>query len=239
MTSFVHASPLPVRDDLRRAIAAARHLPEAEAVQALLDRLDFGHEEADRIDVQARALVRTVREQRAAQGGLNAFLHEYELSTREGVVLMCLAEALLRIPDSDTADKLIADKIGSADWKAHAGHSESLFVNASTWALMFTGGIMRLNDLKLDDAGAMLNRLVKRSGEPFIRGALQQAMRILGRQFVMGRTIREALSRAKDNEARGYRHSYDMLGEAARTAKDAERYFESYAKAIAAIGKAS
>jgi RHH-type transcriptional regulator, proline utilization regulon repressor / proline dehydrogenase / delta 1-pyrroline-5-carboxylate dehydrogenase len=239
MTSFVHASPLPVRDDLRRAIAAARHLPEAEAVQALLDRLDFGHEEADRIDVQARALVRTVREQRAAQGGLDAFLHEYELSTREGVVLMCLAEALLRIPDADTADKLIADKIGSADWKAHAGHSESLFVNASTWALMFTGGIMRLNDLKLDDAGAMLNRLVKRSGEPFIRGALQQAMRILGRQFVMGRTIREALSRAKDNEARGYRHSYDMLGEAARTAKDAERYFESYAKAIAAIGKAS
>ncbi len=179
-----------------------------------------------------------VRAARLGQGGLDAFLHEYELSSREGVVLMCLAEALLRIPDAETANLLIKDKLADADWRRHLGGSESLFVNASTWALMLTGRVVSLDQEGQDLAG-VLRRLVARSGEPVIRQAVTQAMRILGRQFVMGRTIDEALERARANEKRGYRYSYDMLGESARTMKDAERYDRSYRAAIAAIGRAA
>jgi RHH-type proline utilization regulon transcriptional repressor/proline dehydrogenase/delta 1-pyrroline-5-carboxylate dehydrogenase len=165
-------------------------------------------------------------------------MHAYELSSREGVVLMCLAEALLRIPDAETANQLIKDKLRDADFGQHLGESDSMFVNASTWALMLTGRILKLDEGG-KDLGGVLKRLVTRSGEPVIRQAVTQAMRILGRQFVMGRNINEALERAEAAEARGYRHSYDMLGEAARTAADAQRYFEAYDKAIAAIGKAA
>jgi RHH-type proline utilization regulon transcriptional repressor/proline dehydrogenase/delta 1-pyrroline-5-carboxylate dehydrogenase len=165
---------------------------------------------------------------------------EYELSSDEGIVLMCLAEALLRIPDADTADRLIRDKIGGADWESHFGASESLFVNASTFALMLTGKVVNLDsEQAARDFRGTLGRLVGRSGEPVIRKAVTQGMRILGRQFVMGRTIKEALSRARDSEKQGYRYSYDMLGEAARTMADADRYFDSYAAAIKAIGKAA
>ncbi len=151
---------------------------------------------------------------------------------------MCLAEALLRIPDAETANLLIKDKLADADWERHLGGSESLFVNASTWALMLTGRVIRL-DKDGEDLAGVLRRLVARSGEPVIRQAVTQAMRILGRQFVMGRTIEEALERARGPEKRGYRYSYDMLGEAARTARDAERYDHAYRHAIAAIGRAS
>jgi RHH-type proline utilization regulon transcriptional repressor/proline dehydrogenase/delta 1-pyrroline-5-carboxylate dehydrogenase len=179
-----------------------------------------------------------MREKGPARGGIDAFLHEYALSSPEGVALMCLAEALLRIPDSDTIDRLIRDKLAAADWQSHLGHSGSVFVNASTWALMLTGRMLR-DDHSPNDFGHALHRFVARSGEPVVRQAVLAAMRILGRQFVMGRTIDEALDRARATERQGYRHSYDMLGEAAKTAHDAERYHTAYAHAIAAIGGAA
>ncbi|MGE0723695.1 MAG: bifunctional proline dehydrogenase/L-glutamate gamma-semialdehyde dehydrogenase PutA [Alphaproteobacteria bacterium] len=231
---MLFAEPLPTVGPLRAAIRAATRRDETEAVEALLREAALPAEALDRIAARARALVEAVRASRTGKGGLDAFLHEYELSSREGIVLMCLAEALLRIPDDDTVDRLIRDKIGGADWERHLGASESTFVNASTWALMLTGRIVRPGDGEAN--AGVVRRLVARAGEPIIREAVTQAMRILGRQFVMGRTIREALERARPAERAGYRHSYDMLGEAARTAADAERYLRSYERAIAAIG---
>ncbi|HET9482691.1 MAG TPA: bifunctional proline dehydrogenase/L-glutamate gamma-semialdehyde dehydrogenase PutA, partial [Xanthomonadales bacterium] len=150
--------------------------------------------------------------------------------------LMCVAEALLRIPDKDTADRLIRDKLGEADWESHLGESDSLFVNASTWGLMLTGRIISLAEDTRRNFGSALKRLVGRAGEPVIRLAVRQAMRIMGHQFVMGRTIEAALDRSVDKEGRAYRHSFDMLGEAALTRADAERYFVAYQAAIRAIG---
>ncbi len=236
---MIFASPPQEADPLRKRLRAAYRADEAETVDALLAAAELPAEAIDRIGERARALVKSVRDQRVGQGGLDAFLHEYELSSREGVVLMCLAEALLRIPDAETANLLIKDKLGDAEWEKHLGTSESLFVNASTWALMLTGRVIRLDRGETQDLAGVLRRMVARSGEPVIRQAVTQAMRILGKQFVMGRTMAEALERAKANEKRGYRYSYDMLGEAARTMKDAERYEAAYAKAIAAIGKAA
>ncbi|MDQ7250268.1 bifunctional proline dehydrogenase/L-glutamate gamma-semialdehyde dehydrogenase PutA [Dongia sedimenti] len=223
---------------LRRSLRALYRADETEVVERLLKEAELPPEMQDRIAARARKLVDSVRANRVGAGGIDAFMHAYELSSREGVVLMCLAEALLRIPDAETANQLIRDKLREADFKQHLGESDSLFVNASTWALMLTGRILKLDEGGTD-LGGILKRLVTRSGEPVIRQAVTQAMKILGRQFVMGRTIDEALERAEATEARGYRYSYDMLGEAARTAADARRYFESYDKAIAAIGKAS
>src|SRR5216684_2296145 len=161
-------------------------------------------------------------------------------SSPEGVALLCLAEALLRVPDAETVDRLIRDKIGEADWERHLGRSESIFVNASTLALMLTGRLLHTEPAQHDLRGA-LRRFVARSGEPIVRQAVTAAMRILGRQFVMGRTIEEALERAREPERHGYRHSYDMLGEAARTAADAARYFDAYDRAIgrSAAGRAA
>ncbi len=211
---------------------------ETEIVERLLTAAELPADLQDRIASRARGLVEAVRRNRIGQGGIDAFMHAYELSSKEGVVLMCLAEALLRIPDSRTANQLIEDKLKTADFAKHLGESDSLFVNASTWALMLTGRILRLDGTEAD-LGFTLKRLIKRSGEPVIRQAITQAMKILGKQFVMGRTIGEALSRAEANEARNYRHSYDMLGEAARTKVDADRYAAAYFDAIAAIGKAN
>ena len=224
---------------LRQALRATYHADETEVVEALLAEAELPAPARKRVAERATLLVEEVRRRRLGQGGIDAFMNEYELSSREGVVLMCLAEALLRVPDADTADKLIKDKLAEADWQAHLGHSESLFVNASTWALMLTGRVIRLDQGQTDDLGDVLRRVVARSGEPVIRGAVTQAMRILGRQFVMGRTIEEALERARPLEAKGYTYSYDMLGEAAYTMADAERYFGAYRSAIAAIGKAA
>ncbi|MGE0715884.1 MAG: bifunctional proline dehydrogenase/L-glutamate gamma-semialdehyde dehydrogenase PutA [Alphaproteobacteria bacterium] len=227
-------APLPAADPLRAAIRRATRADETAVVERLLAEAALPADARDRVGVRARRLVEAVRASRQGRGGLDAFLHEYELSSQEGIVLMCLAEALLRIPDADTVDRLIRDKIGPADWERHLGRSDSIFVNASTWALMLTGRIVRPDEG--GSHGGVLRRLVTRAGEPIIREAVTGAMRILGRQFVMGRTIAEALERARAAERLGYRHSYDMLGEAARTAADAERYFASYAAAIAAIG---
>jgi RHH-type proline utilization regulon transcriptional repressor/proline dehydrogenase/delta 1-pyrroline-5-carboxylate dehydrogenase len=229
----------PIPDDPKRdALPRLLHMPEAEVVDHLLKTIRVTPEMRARIDAAARRLVEGVR-QRRTSGGLDAFLQEFDLSSREGVVLMCLAEALLRIPDAATADRLIRDKIVEADWTSHLGKSNSLFVNASTWALMLTGRVMRLDEGGEEGLGTIFKRMVTASGEPVIRHAVTAAMRILGRQFVMGRTIDEALARAAPTEPKGWRYSYDMLGEAARTARDAERYFDSYANAIAAIGKAN
>ncbi|HXA69126.1 MAG TPA: bifunctional proline dehydrogenase/L-glutamate gamma-semialdehyde dehydrogenase PutA [Stellaceae bacterium] len=235
--SFVYRqapAPLP---PLRAAILAAYREDETAVVERLLAAAEFAPDALDRIAERARSLVVEVRRQRLGKGGLDAFLHEYALSSKEGIVLMCLAEALLRIPDAETVDRLIRDKLGPADWSQHLGQSDSLFVNASTWALMLTGRLIRAEGEERD-LGGVLKRLVARSGEPVVRQAVTAAMRILGRQFVMGRTIGEALERARGAERQGYRHSYDMLGEAARTAADARRYFESYEAAISAIGAA-
>jgi RHH-type proline utilization regulon transcriptional repressor/proline dehydrogenase/delta 1-pyrroline-5-carboxylate dehydrogenase len=235
---MIFEEPLPEAGPLREALRAALSPDETEVVQSLVEEAALPEDARGRVAAQASALVAAVRAERLGRGGLDAFLHEYGLSSKEGVVLMCLAEAMLRVPDAETIDKLIKDKLAAADWEAHLGHSDSLFVNASTWALMLTGRVVRLDDRDTRDFTGILRRLIHGSGEPVIRNAMLQAMRILGRQFVMGRTIGEALERAQPDEAKGYRYSYDMLGEAARTMADAERYFESYSAAIAAIGAA-
>jgi RHH-type proline utilization regulon transcriptional repressor/proline dehydrogenase/delta 1-pyrroline-5-carboxylate dehydrogenase len=236
LKAMIFVTPPDPPGPLRQRLRTAYRADETACVDALLTEAELPAEMLDRIALRARALVQGVRAARLGQGGLDAFLHEYQLSSREGVVLMCLAEALLRIPDADTADALIKDKLGSADWERHLGTSESLLVNASTWALMLTGRIVKFGGDETRDLAGVLRRLVGRSGEPVIRQAVTQAMRILGRQFVMGRNIEEALDRARAVEKRGYRYSYDMLGEAARTMRDADRYDRAYHAAIAAIG---
>src|SRR5947208_7258293 len=234
---LVFTAPLPPETRLRAAIRDAHRQDETAADARILAAADMPPEARERIAATARRLVDTVRRERLGKGGLDAFLHEYALSSPEGVALMCLAEALLRIPDAETVDKLIRDKIAAADWHSHLGHSGSLFVNASTWALMLTGRLLRPENE--NDVGDALRRLIARSSEPVWRQAVTAAMRILAGQFVMGRTIEEALDRAREPERHGYHHSYDMLGEAARTMPDAERYHAAYAHAIAAIGGAA
>jgi RHH-type proline utilization regulon transcriptional repressor/proline dehydrogenase/delta 1-pyrroline-5-carboxylate dehydrogenase len=227
---------------LRAAIRDAHRREEAAADEAILAAAEIPAAARDRITATARRLVVAVRRERSGpgitRGGLDAFLQEYALSSPEGVALMCLAEALLRIPDAETVDRLIRDKIAAADWRHHLGHSSSMFVNASTWALMLTGRLLR-PDHGEADLSSVLRRLIARSSEPVWRQAVTAAMRILADQFIMGRTIEAALARAREAERHGYRHSFDMLGEAARTAADAARYRAAYQNAIAAIGKAA
>ncbi len=227
----------PVRD--RSTIAAMLFADEAEVVRSLATEATLSPEQQRQVAELARQLVAAVRAGRRTQGGIDAFMQEYSLSSEEGVVLMCLAEALLRIPDAETQDRLIADKIGGKDWEGHLGQSESLFVNASAWGLMLTGRFVELGKGAKSDIGGYLKRLVSRSGEPFIRNAMKQAMRIMGKQFVLGRTIDEALTIARPLEGEGYRFSYDMLGEAAFTMEDAARYFAAYRDALKTIGAKS
>ncbi len=182
------------------------------------------------------ALVRQIRAD-VRPGLMEVFLAEYGLSTEEGIALMCLAEALLRVPDAETMDALIEDKIAPSDWGRHLGRSASSLVNASTWALLLTGKV--LVEEKEPGVVGHLRGAMKRLGEPVIRRAVRQAMKEMGRQFVLGETINAAMERASAMEAQGYTYSYDMLGEAARTAEDAERYAQAYAKAIAAIAGAA
>lgn len=199
-------------------------------------RLDGDDERAVR--KRAVDLVTHVRANRRHAGGIDAFMHEYDLSSHEGVAIMCLAEALLRIPDASTALMLIQDKIGDADWQQHLGDSESLFVNASTWGLMLTGRLVSLDPEWTGNARGVVSRVVGRLGEPVIRQAFLHAMRIVGRQFVMGRDIDEALANARDDVAHGYTHSFDMLGEAACTMADADRHLAHYRHAIERVGEA-
>ena len=192
-----------------------------------------------RAAIQSRALelVEAVRASAGRRRARMLSLREYSLASPEGVILMCLAEALLRIPDGETADRLIADKIPEGAWSEHLGDSESLLVNASTWGLMLTGKVVALEPAQIGTARAWYSRLVTRLGEPIARAALKQAMRILGHQFVMGRNIEEALERADGETERRYRYSFDMLGEAALTAGDAAHYLEKYAAAIRSVAQ--
>ena len=208
---------------------------EETLVAALIERARASEDEQREIAGIAEKLVLAAREGRRESGGVDSFLHEYGLSSREGVLLLCLAEALLRIPDAATADRLIAGTIGSGDWARHLGQSSSLLVNASTYGLMLTGRVIDWGEGEGNSPAGMIQRLIGRSGEPVIRQALRQAMRILGGQFVLGQTIGDALANAEDEAAEGYRFSFDMLGEAARTAEDAAAYTARYHEAVEAI----
>ncbi|MEO8160906.1 MAG: bifunctional proline dehydrogenase/L-glutamate gamma-semialdehyde dehydrogenase PutA, partial [Arenimonas sp.] len=221
---------------LRQRITAAYLRDEGEALAELLGEARVGADEQARIQRVAIELVERTRLRAADPAMVEAFMREYDLSSEEGVLLMCVAEALLRIPDQDTANKLIRDKLGDADWDAHVGRSSSVLVNASTWGLMLTGRIVNLADETRRDTTGSFRRLVGRIGEPAIRLAVRQAMRIMGHQFVMGRNIGEALERSRKGDNARYRYSFDMLGEGAFTAADATRYLEAYRKAIIAIG---
>ncbi|KFN49853.1 bifunctional proline dehydrogenase/L-glutamate gamma-semialdehyde dehydrogenase PutA [Arenimonas composti] len=221
---------------LRAAITAAWHRDEAEHLADLLEQARLPAEAQARVQATAVELVERTRRRAADPGMVEAFMRQYDLSSEEGVLLMCVAEALLRIPDRGTADKLIRDKLGDADWDRHVGQSSSMLVNASTWGLMLTGRMVNLAGETRRDAMGAFRRLVGRAGEPAIRLAVRQAMRIMGHQFVMGRSIQEALERSRKGEQARYMYSFDMLGEAALTQADADRYLRAYEDAIAAIG---
>jgi len=212
---------------------------ETEFVNKLIPKANLMPKMMESCQDYAMGLVKNLREQRLSEGGMDAFLVEYDLSSDEGIALMCLAEALLRIPDTKTIDALIRDKLMQGDWEAHAGKSNSMFVNAATWALMLTGKVMWSNGTQESSLKSCLKKLVSMGGEPIVRQAVYQAIRILSRQFVMGRTIEEALKRAQPQETKGFRYSYDMLGEAAYTQADAHKYFQAYEQAIRAISLAS
>jgi RHH-type proline utilization regulon transcriptional repressor/proline dehydrogenase/delta 1-pyrroline-5-carboxylate dehydrogenase len=226
-------SPGPIDWD---ALDSGKYRPEAEVIADLLAAAPLTSEDRAAVTAEAEALVRTARRSARRQGVVEGFLQEFSLGTREGLALMCLAEALLRTPDQATRDALIAEKIGPADWASHLGQSENLFVNASTWGLMLTGRLIDVDEEAKRDAAGFVKRLAGRVGEPVIRAAVAQAIRIMGEQFVLGRTIEDALKRAKKD---GYLCSFDMLGEGARTAADAERYERSYAAAIETVGSNS
>ncbi|MDR3442282.1 MAG: bifunctional proline dehydrogenase/L-glutamate gamma-semialdehyde dehydrogenase PutA [Legionella sp.] len=223
---------------IRAAINHVYRIDELSLITELCDKADLDQKHLAAIKSSATKLVESVRSERKKSTGIDSFLTEYALSSEEGIALMCLAEALLRVPDSATIDNLIKDKLAGGDWKSHIGQSDSFFVNATTWALMLTGKVLTPEKAQTTVSKSLM-KLVNRSSEAVVRTAVDKAMRIMSKQFVMGRTISEALTRAKKKEAQGYRYSYDMLGEAALTSVDATRYFAAYKKAIETIGEAA
>ena len=208
---------------------------EPACVQDLLQVLTHVAHDSASVQADSEALIAACRARKHEAGSLDAFLQEFGLSNREGVALMCLAEALLRVPDAETADRLIAEKLGQGEWGAHKGQSDSLFVNASVWGLMLTGKVIDLHDDSEPDGSTWLSRMRTRLGEPVVRRAVYTAMRIMGGQFVLGKDMGQALKKSQSDKTRGLRFSFDMLGEGARTAADAERYAKSYSDAIATI----
>jgi RHH-type proline utilization regulon transcriptional repressor/proline dehydrogenase/delta 1-pyrroline-5-carboxylate dehydrogenase len=234
LTPALNTSPL------RAAITELTRRPEPDLLPGLVEQARLTDAQAAAAQALALRVARGVREQGRAGGraGLvQGLLQEFALSSQEGVALMCLAEALLRIPDAATRDALIRDKIVAGNWQQHLGESPSLFVNAAAWGLLLTGKLVSTHS----DAGltSTLRRVLARGGEPLIRKGVDMAMRMMGEQFVTGETIQQALANARPREARGFRYSYDMLGEAAMTADDAERYLAAYEEAIHAIGRAA
>jgi RHH-type transcriptional regulator, proline utilization regulon repressor / proline dehydrogenase / delta 1-pyrroline-5-carboxylate dehydrogenase len=227
----------PSTESLRSAARAHALWPEDQAVNRLLRELELTGGARHRAVSLGVALVEGARARRDERPFLDAFLQEFGLSNQEGIALMCIAEALLRIPDDATADRLIAEQLGGGDWAAHAGKSESLFVNASTWGLMLTGGILDLDPTIKSDAAGWMRKLSRKAGEPLVRLAVRRAMRIIGGEFVVGRSIEEALERSAREPEVGL-CSFDMLGEGARTLNDADRYLRSYEHAIDVIGAA-
>lgn len=228
-------------DELFKAVSDNYIVDEEQYLSELIKLVPSSDEAIERVTRRAHELVNKVRQfdKKGLMVGIDAFLQQYSLETQEGIILMCLAEALLRIPDAATADALIEDKLSGAKWDEHMSKSDSVLVNASTWGLMLTGKIVKL-DKKLDGTPSnLLSRLVSRLGEPVIRQAMMAAMKIMGKQFVLGRNMKEALKNSEDKRKLGYTHSYDMLGEAALTRKDAEKYYTDYANAITELGAQS
>jgi RHH-type proline utilization regulon transcriptional repressor/proline dehydrogenase/delta 1-pyrroline-5-carboxylate dehydrogenase len=225
---------------LRAAITGAYRRPEQEVVPMLLEQARLSADMAQATHKVAAGIAEKLRNQKSAGGRagiVQGLLQEFSLSSQEGVALMCLAEALLRIPDKGTRDALIRDKISNGNWQPHLGNSPSLFVNAATWGLLLTGKLVSTHN----ESGltSSLSRIIGKRGEPMIRKGVDMAMRLMGEQFVTGETIGEALANATRFEAKGFRYSYDMLGEAALTEHDAQKYLASYEQAIHSIGKAS
>jgi RHH-type proline utilization regulon transcriptional repressor/proline dehydrogenase/delta 1-pyrroline-5-carboxylate dehydrogenase len=223
------------------AIDATKYGDEIAMVQALIDQSPLRGAVRSQALMDAQAIVRKARERAKPVGMLETFLEEFGLTTPEGLALMCLAEALLRVPDQETADRLIAEKITSGDWGGRAGKSDSTLVNASVWGLMLTGKVVDVGAEARKDLGAFMHRLTRKAGEPVIRAAVGQAMRIMGEQFVLGRTIEAAIKRGQSaiRKQHASHFSFDMLGEGARTQEDAARYAKAYADAIEAVGKTS
>ncbi|HSH47318.1 MAG TPA: bifunctional proline dehydrogenase/L-glutamate gamma-semialdehyde dehydrogenase PutA, partial [Halomonas sp.] len=226
-------------DTLFERISDHYTVDENAFVAELIKVLETDQRDFARTAENTASLVREIREMDTAVDTIDELLQQYSLNTHEGLMLMCLAEAMLRIPDKATADALIEDKLGPADWKAYVGKSESWMVNASTWGLLMTGRVVSMDRTEDGKPSSFINRLVNRMGEPVIRRAMVEAMKIMGKQFVLGRDIDEALKRSRPLFAKGYSYSYDMLGEAARTRTDARRYFDDYAHAIEEVGKTS
>ncbi|MEH6566052.1 MAG: bifunctional proline dehydrogenase/L-glutamate gamma-semialdehyde dehydrogenase PutA [Halopseudomonas sp.] len=226
---FLHSSP----DDFLLQVSENYSVDESAYLQELLELAR--PRDLDGLTRQARQLILDVRKRDNAIDSIDALLQQYSLDTQEGIMLMCLAEALLRVPDADTADALIRDKLNAAQWDKHVGQSEHTLVNAAAWGLVMTGKVVNLDKRHDGTPGTVLGRLVKSSGEPVIRAAMMQAMKIMGRQFVLGRTIKEALKNGKPQRDNGYTYSFDMLGEAALTHPDAAKYLKDYSNAIAAL----
>ena len=209
---------------------------EAQLVRSLAQRAEIDEISRCSIEALALELIEAMRRDRLNKSGLDAFMQQYDLSSQEGVVLMCLAETLLRIPDTESIDAMIADRLAAADWEQYLGASDSLFVNASTWGLMLTGRLVDIEPQTTQDSAGFLHKLMARIGEPIVRQAMLQAMQIMAQQFVMGRDIDAALQRSTGETYRRYRYSFDMLGEAALTMDDAGRYSEAYGHSIETIG---
>ncbi|CAM3679646.1 bifunctional proline dehydrogenase/L-glutamate gamma-semialdehyde dehydrogenase PutA [Parendozoicomonas haliclonae] len=229
--AFMQQSP----DTIWKAISPLYCVDEEAWLQQLLPQLDDTSEQRTAISNRATRLIQDVRASDNAIHMIDALLLQYSLDTREGILLMCLAEALLRVPDKETADALIRDKISVADWNKHLSQSDSLLVNASTWGLMLTGKVVTMDSKDDGRPANVISRLVNKMGEPVIRQAVNQAMKIMGKHFVLGRTIKEALGNGHDSRKQGYTYSFDMLGEAALTADDAAKYHADYLQAIEAI----
>ncbi|NRB24161.1 bifunctional proline dehydrogenase/L-glutamate gamma-semialdehyde dehydrogenase PutA [Shewanella sp.] len=228
-------------DELFTAITNNYIVDEDEYLSELIKLVPSSDEEIQRVTKRAHDLVAKVRQydKKGLMVGIDAFLQQYSLETQEGIILMCLAEALLRIPDAATADALIQDKLSGAKWDKHMSQSDSTLVNASTWGLMITGKIVTLDKNIDGKPSSLLNRLINRVGEPVIRQAMLAAMKIMGKQFVLGTSIKDGLKNSEANRKIGYTHSYDMLGEAALTKADADKYFDEYSSAITALGAQS
>ncbi|PCI59073.1 MAG: trifunctional transcriptional regulator/proline dehydrogenase/L-glutamate gamma-semialdehyde dehydrogenase [Gammaproteobacteria bacterium] len=224
---------------IRQQIRDFYRIDEDTAIARILPEADVNPSARSRAWERARKMVLQIRREQAGNGAIDALLNEYSLSSEEGVVLMCLAEALLRVPDKITQDALIRDKISQGQWSSHLGSSDSLFVNASSWGLLVTGSMVNYADDRNQHKFGLLKKTIGRLGEPVIRKSMNFAMKIMGKQFVMGETIEDATERARKKEQKGYVYSYDMLGEGARTMADAQRYFQSYVDAIRVIGNAA
>jgi len=231
-------APLKKQPPLLAAMTHAYREDETVCVKHLLSTLDFTPDQQKAIQDLAHSFVVKVREQEAEKGGVEALMQHYDLSTEEGIVLMCIAEALLRVPDKKTQDLLIQDKLTSADWDKHLGASASAFVNMATWGLALTGNILEITN-KSGFFKKVWKGMLRESGEPIIRQAVREAIKVMSENFVLGRSIDEAIKHSEEFTKSGYRFSYDMLGEVARTMLDADRYFEAYLNAIKALGKAS